>query len=43
VDVLREVVSEPLEVAGDTVSYEFIRMPDCTGFGDFGNSQEPDR
>jgi len=34
-DVLREVVPEPLEVAGDTVSYEFIRMPDSTGFGDY--------
>jgi acetoacetate decarboxylase len=34
-DVLREVVPEPLEVAGDTVAYEFIRMPDSTGFGDY--------
>src|SRR6266568_742955 len=34
-DKLREVVPEPLEVAGDTVSYEFIRMPDSTGFGDY--------
>ena len=33
--VLREVVPEPLEVAGDTVAYEFIRMPDLTGFGDY--------
>jgi acetoacetate decarboxylase len=32
---LREVVPEPLEPAGDTVSYEFIRMPDSTGFGDY--------
>jgi acetoacetate decarboxylase len=32
-DALREVVPEPLEVAGDTVDYEFIRMPDSTGFG----------
>jgi acetoacetate decarboxylase len=34
---LREVVPEPLEVAvaGDTVNYEFIRMPDSTGFGDY--------
>jgi acetoacetate decarboxylase len=29
------VVPEPLEVASDTVSYEFIRMPDSTGFGDY--------
>jgi acetoacetate decarboxylase len=33
-DRLREVVPEPLEVAGDTVAYEFIRM-DSTGFGDY--------
>ncbi len=35
IDALREVVPEPLEVAGDTVAYEFIRMPDSTGFGDY--------
>src|SRR5467141_1998382 len=35
IDKLREVVPEPLEVAGDTVAYEFIRMPDSTGFGDY--------
>src|SRR5262245_5044705 len=33
--VLRAVVPEPLEVIGDTVNYEFIRMPDSTGFGDY--------
>ncbi len=32
---LRAVVPEPLEVIGDVVSYEFIRMPDSTGFGDY--------
>jgi len=32
---LRAVVPEPLEVVGDTVNYEFIRMPDSTGFGDY--------
>jgi acetoacetate decarboxylase len=32
---LRELVPEPLEVVGDTVNYEFIRMPDSTGFGDY--------
>src|SRR6267378_4322904 len=31
IDRLREVVPEPLEVAGDTVAYEFIRMLDSTG------------
>ena len=34
-DILRAVVPEPLEVVGDTVNYEFIRMPDSTGFGDY--------
>ena len=31
-DELRAVVPEPLEVAGDTVAYEFIRMPDFDRF-----------
>ena len=31
-EVLRAVVPEPLEVVGDTVNYEFIRMPDLDGF-----------
>jgi acetoacetate decarboxylase len=34
-DVLREVVPEPLEVTEPVVKYEFIRMPDSTGFGDY--------
>lgn len=34
-DALRAVVPEPLEVADDRVAYEFIRMPDSTGFGDY--------
>ncbi|MGO7896426.1 acetoacetate decarboxylase [Rhizobium ruizarguesonis] len=34
-ETLRAVVPEPLEVIGDTVAYEFIRMPDSTGFGDY--------
>jgi acetoacetate decarboxylase len=34
-EILRRLVPEPLEVAGDTVKYEFIRMPDSTGFGDY--------
>src|SRR5271165_4427552 len=33
--VLREVVPEPLEIVSDIVNYEFIRMPDSTGFGDY--------
>jgi acetoacetate decarboxylase len=32
---LRDVVPEPLQVDGDVVKYEFIRMPDSTGFGDY--------
>ena len=34
-DVLREVVPEPLKVVDPIVKYEFIRMPDSTGFGDY--------
>ena len=33
-DALR-AVPEPLEVVEPTVKYEFIRMPDSTGFGDY--------
>ena len=32
---LRAVVPEPLEVAEPLVKYEFILMPDSTGFGDY--------
>jgi acetoacetate decarboxylase len=35
IDTLREVVPEPLQVVGDTVLYEFIRVPDATGLGDY--------
>jgi acetoacetate decarboxylase len=35
---MRAVVPEPLEVVGDVVHYEFIRMPDSTGFGDYTES-----
>jgi acetoacetate decarboxylase len=34
-DRLRAVVPEPLEVDEPLVKYEFIRMPDSTGFGDY--------
>src|SRR5262249_12931662 len=34
-DKLRAVVPEPLEVDEPVVKYEFIRMPDSTGFGDY--------
>ncbi len=37
-DALRAVVPEPLEVTEAVVKYEFIRMPDSTGFGDYTES-----
>jgi acetoacetate decarboxylase len=35
---LREFVPEPLQVDEPLVKYEFIRMPDSTGFGDYTES-----
>ena len=35
---LRDVVPEPLRVEEPVVKYEFIRMPDSTGFGDYTES-----
>ena len=32
---LREIVPEPLEIVSDVVKFEFIRMPNSTGFGDY--------
>ena len=37
-DALRRIVPEPLELAEPVVNYEFIRMPDSTGFGDYTES-----
>ena len=37
-DALRAVVPEPLQVTDAIVKYEFIRMPDSTGFGDYTES-----
>jgi len=34
-EALRAVVPEPLKIAEPIVKYEFIRMPDSTGFGDY--------
>jgi acetoacetate decarboxylase len=34
-EALARVVPEPLEVVDSVVKYEFIRMPDSTGFGDY--------
>ncbi|MDE1151088.1 MAG: acetoacetate decarboxylase [Micavibrio sp.] len=35
---LRAAVPEPLEITDNVVKYEFIRMPDSTGFGDYTES-----
>jgi len=35
---LRAAVPEPLEITEPHVKYEFIRMPDSTGFGDYTES-----
>ena len=37
-EALRALVPEPLEVIEPFVKYEFIRMPDSTGFGDYTES-----
>ena len=37
-DALRAVVPEPLQITDPVVKYEFIRMPDSTGFGDYTES-----
>jgi acetoacetate decarboxylase len=35
---LRELVPEPLQIEEPVVKFEFIRMPDSTGFGDYTES-----
>lgn len=37
-DALRAILPAPLEFAEPLVKYEFIRMPDSTGFGDYCES-----
>ncbi len=37
-ELLKEVVPGPLEVTEPIVKFEFIRMPDSTGFGDYTES-----
>ena len=37
-EALERVVPEPLEIGDPLVKYEFIRMPDSTGFGDYTES-----
>ena len=34
-ELLRKLVPEPLEPLSDLVKFEFMRMPDSTGFGDY--------
>ncbi len=38
IEALRLVVPEPLEVTDPIVKFEFIRMPDSSGFGDYTES-----
>lgn len=38
IGLLREIVPEPLEVIEPLIKFEFIRMPDSTGFGDYTES-----
>jgi acetoacetate decarboxylase len=38
IENLRAVVPEPLEIDEPLVNFEFIRMPDSTGFGDYTES-----
>jgi acetoacetate decarboxylase len=37
-DALAAVIPEPLEITDPIVKFEFIRMPDSTGFGDYTES-----
>ncbi len=37
-EALRAVVPEPLQITDPIVKYEFIRMPDSTGFGNYTES-----
>jgi len=37
-EALRAVVPEPLEITAPLVKFEFIRMPDSSGFGDYTES-----
>lgn len=35
IEVLKEVVPEPLKVVSNVVKFEFMKMPDASGFGSF--------
>ena len=39
-DALRAVIPAPLEMTEPIVKFEFIRMPDSTGFGDYTESRD---
>src|SRR6516164_1226227 len=38
IDALQRLIPRPLEMIEPIVKYEFIRMPDSTGFGDYTES-----
>ena len=38
IDVLRQVVPEPLKVVSNIVKFEFMHMPDASGFGSFSEA-----
>ena len=38
IELLREIVPEPLKVVSNVVHYEFMKMPDSAGFGSFTES-----
>jgi acetoacetate decarboxylase len=37
-DALRQIVPEPLQLTDPIIKFEFIRMPDSSGFGDYTES-----
>lgn len=37
-EAIKKYVPEPLKPVGNVVLYEWIRMPDSTGFGDYTES-----
>ena len=39
-EALERIVPEPLEVVDSIVKYEFIRMPDSTGFGAYAGAAQ---
>jgi acetoacetate decarboxylase len=39
-EALEKMVPEPLEIVEPTVKYQFIRMPDSTGFGSYAGSAQ---